>query len=204
VGATSRILDVGCSTGGTTVALAMSRQLRAEEVIGIDPNQLSLAAAEVRARGYDISPERLKYRQNVPGEPFPFANCSFDLTVSISVIEYITRPGDRAEFVAEMERVTRPGGFIFLATPNPLRFFDYHTHRFLGDLRRRDGCPWSSPPWRLRRLFRRSRAVSLHGYFAQIIRQRHRKAFAFAPEWAIGRLAAWLAPWQKILVQRNS
>src|SRR6266446_1543850 len=39
VGKVSSVLDVGCNTGGTTVALALSGVLRAEEVIGVDPNR---------------------------------------------------------------------------------------------------------------------------------------------------------------------
>src|SRR5258708_28513283 len=59
VGHAPRILDVGCSTGGTAVAMALSRLLSPDVVVGVDPDALSLRAAEVRARGHGLDPRRV-------------------------------------------------------------------------------------------------------------------------------------------------
>ena len=59
VGRAASILDVGCGTGGTTTALALSRKLQPEMVIGIDPNPLSIEAAKVRVQGHGLSPNRV-------------------------------------------------------------------------------------------------------------------------------------------------
>ena len=45
----------------------------------------------------------------------PYGEGSFDLVVSISVIEHIY--GDYAAAIAEMVRVTRPGGYVYLTFP---------------------------------------------------------------------------------------
>jgi SAM-dependent methyltransferase len=67
----------------------------------------------------------------------PAASGKFDVTVSLEVIEHVgTPPGCwkptaesrkvREKFVAELVRVTKPGGTIILATPNRLFPFDEH------------------------------------------------------------------------------
>jgi cyclopropane fatty-acyl-phospholipid synthase-like methyltransferase len=47
----------------------------------------------------------------------PFKNCVFDKTVSITAIEFIK---DAAQALSELERVTKPGGAIVVATLNSL------------------------------------------------------------------------------------
>lgn len=51
----------------------------------------------------------------VPGEPLPFADGHFDIVVSMDVIEHVPDPGP---WLVEVMRVLRPGGLIFLTTPN--------------------------------------------------------------------------------------
>jgi methylase of polypeptide subunit release factors len=77
VGAAASVLDVGCSTGGSTVALALSEELNASEIVGVDPNRLSLLAAEERARGYDLPPERVRFLPVAPGGASPFRTTIF-------------------------------------------------------------------------------------------------------------------------------
>ncbi|MEJ7731664.1 MAG: class I SAM-dependent methyltransferase [Polyangiaceae bacterium] len=148
VGHAARILDVGCSTGGTAVAMALSDKLAAEHIIGVDPNEASLEAARVRARMHEVD-DRVAFETTRAGAPLPFDDGAFDLVICVSVLEYVHRLDDRRALVDEMKRVTRPGGHILLITPSPFRLRDYHTKRVLGDLRRRDGYPWSSTPGQL-------------------------------------------------------
>jgi SAM-dependent methyltransferase len=84
VGPVDNILDVGCSTGGTTVAVALSQWLKPSRVVGVDPNGRALEAARVRGLGYGLGPGLLSFRQNRVGRPLPFPDGSFDLTLCVS------------------------------------------------------------------------------------------------------------------------
>ncbi len=201
VGQVSTIVDVGCGTGATAVAMALSPVLSANKIIGVDPNKLSIRAAEIRALGYDLDRARCEFRPSHPSETLPVADASADLTTCISVLEYIHDDAQRARMIAELKRVTRPGGYILLATPNPMRLRERHTKRILGDWRRREGYPWSSPPWRLLRMFHDCQFIP-----SQLHQLRHGLSKRGVPgrrfpSW-LGWLG-WLLPWQKILVRKQ-
>jgi len=101
-GVALRILDAGCGTGGL-----MGRLGGRGAVTGLDlsPRALSYAAA----RG-----ERQLVRGNV--EQLPFREASFDLVVSADVLYHRAVVDDEAA-LAELRRVCRPGGFVFLNLP---------------------------------------------------------------------------------------
>ncbi len=151
-GRARRVLDVGCSTGGGAVAMALSPILAPDVVVGVDPEPMSLKAARVRARGHGLEAPRVSFRGCRAGSPLPFASDSFDLVVSVSVLEFVPTARQRRALVDEMKRVVRPGGHVFLATPSPWRLRDLHSRRWLGDFVRRDGYPWATPPWEIGRL----------------------------------------------------
>ena len=95
-----RALDVG--TGAGALALALAPLVR--EAVGIDPVPELLALA--RARG-------LPNTEFVEGDgtAMPFADGSFDLSGTHRTLHHI----ERAELVvAEMARVTRPGGRLLV------------------------------------------------------------------------------------------
>jgi ubiquinone/menaquinone biosynthesis C-methylase UbiE len=102
-----RILDVGCGTGIFTE---------------------SYLQQGARVTGVDLSLEMLRYGVRKPGlggmlpavadmRRLPFADGSFDKTVSITAIEFVA-DGRRA--VQELLRVTRKGGRLVIATLNRL------------------------------------------------------------------------------------
>jgi SAM-dependent methyltransferase len=202
VGRAASILDVGCGTGGTTVALALSRKLQPEKVIGIDPNQLSIEAAEVRVQGYGLSPERVRVECIAPGVSLPFSEGQFSLTVCVSVLEFISTDQGREFLASELLRVTEPGGFIFLATPSPFRLRETHSRRFLGNFRRHEGFPWSSTPWRIRRMFRSCTGQALHGFIIRDITSRFRIP-AGRLLFPVSGLLGWMLPWQKFLFRKS-
>lgn len=189
------VLDVGCGTGGTTVALALSA-LAPKRVIGVDADASTLEAAEVRALGHDLEPEKVSFQHVPAGQPLPFASGSFDLVTCVSVLEFITSSAAREQFVRELLRVLRPGGYLFLATPSPFRLRDYHSRRFLGDWRRTPGHPWSTPPWVIARWLQGQEHVPLAVY-----RVKRRRALRFAGPFA--GLLQWAFPWQQWLVIRT-
>ncbi|MHB8876794.1 MAG: class I SAM-dependent methyltransferase [Myxococcaceae bacterium] len=49
------------------------------------------------------------------GAPLPYPDARFDLVVAMDVIEHVPEP---APWLAELARVLRPGGHLFLTTPN--------------------------------------------------------------------------------------
>lgn len=59
--------------------------------------------------------EDVTYHQVDMTKRFPFADGSFDYVTSIEGIEHIT---DHYAFLREVRRVLRPGGFLYLTTPN--------------------------------------------------------------------------------------
>jgi len=118
----SRVLDLGCGRGGVVELFWRDVKLAA----GIDPDEPSLA--ERSKRGMPVVTGR--------GEDLPFAGESFDLVVSLWVLEHLRAP----ELVfSEVQRVLRPGGHFVFLTPNlrnPLLAFN-RLGRALPQLQRR-------------------------------------------------------------------
>ena len=97
----SRVLDLGCGRGGVAELIWRDVRLAA----GIDPDTVSLA--QHRAAGMPVV--------RGIGERLPFVGDSFDLIVSVWVLEHLEDP--LATFI-EVRRVLRPGGHFIFLTPN--------------------------------------------------------------------------------------
>ena len=95
-----RALDAGCGTGALAIALAS----RVAEVIGIDSEEAYVEAA----RG--AAPANCSF---VVGDvtALPFDYGEFDLAGCLRVLHHVRRP---ELVVAELTRVTRPGGFVLI------------------------------------------------------------------------------------------
>jgi SAM-dependent methyltransferase len=108
------VLDVGCGVGhwGMLLASVMREDVR---VIGIDrePSWVQQASARALARGLE---GRFSYRQG-EAQRLPFPDNSFDLTTCQTVLIHLPDP---TAALAEMLRVTKPGGLIAVAEPNNL------------------------------------------------------------------------------------
>ena len=100
-----RILDAGCGTG--EIASRLARRWPRGEVLGVDVLEGSLRLA--RERHADLAP-RLRFEQRSVFD-LGLPDGSFDLTVCRHVIQSIPRAG---EVLAELVRVTRPGGRVHL------------------------------------------------------------------------------------------
>lgn len=94
-----RVVDVGCGPGGLVSELCA--RVGAENVAGIDPAAQFVAACSARNPGADI---------RVGGaEELPWADSSFDAALSSLAVGFF---GDPSAGLAEMVRVTRPGGAV--------------------------------------------------------------------------------------------
>ena len=99
VGPGQHVIDVGCGSGALTVVLA--EIVGAENVAGVDPSEPFVAEARTRVPGADL--------RVGPAESLPFEDASFDAALSQLVFHFVQDP---AQSVAEMRRVTRPGGRV--------------------------------------------------------------------------------------------
>ncbi len=127
------LLDVGCGTGRFTAGFELS----GASVVGVDTDRDRLAIAARRIRGQVLAAD---------AQHLPFEDATFDVSTAITVLEFAPNP---ARILAEMARVTRPGGRILVAALNRGSLWG-RTHR-----RSLQGPPWHgavfiSPPELLR------------------------------------------------------
>ncbi len=99
VGPGQRVLDVGCGPGALTHVLA--ELVGPENVAGIDPTEAFVEQTRDLVSGADL--------RVAPAEAIPFAEDMFDRTLSQLVFHFVQDP---AASLAEMMRVTQPGGMV--------------------------------------------------------------------------------------------
>jgi SAM-dependent methyltransferase len=99
-------LDVGCGIGLTDRHLA--GRFRALTGTDVSPGVLETAALENPGVRYELA-ERGR---------LPFDDGAFDLAFAVCVVQVVPS-GDRPGFVAELARVTRPGGLVVVFEHNP-------------------------------------------------------------------------------------
>lgn len=94
-----RALDVGCGPGALTAEL--SAKLGPEAVVAVDPSEPFVAAARARNPGVTVV--------RASAEELPFPDDSFDAALAQLVVHFMSDP---IAGLAEMARVTRPGGVL--------------------------------------------------------------------------------------------
>jgi SAM-dependent methyltransferase len=102
--ATGRLLDVGCGSGQT---MSWFRRIRPEwEAVGVDVAQEGLIAAReldesvLAASALDL----------------PFPDGSFDLAITLDVLQHLPLDGGDRRALREIQRVLRPGGHLLVRT----------------------------------------------------------------------------------------
>jgi glutamate-1-semialdehyde 2,1-aminomutase len=117
--ADDRVLDVACGDGfGARVIAGVCAQ-----VVGVDIDELSIAAARARAGDRDSYVVADATRM-------PFDGGAFDAVVSFETIEHVPA----RSFLEEVHRVLAPGGLLLLSTPQSrlgrIPFTPAHEHEF--------------------------------------------------------------------------
>lgn len=118
------LADVGCFTG---LADHLFFQAGVERIDGYD---VCLPALDVaRTRGMRVA------RWRAGEEPCPRESGAYQVALALDVIEHVP---DAAFFVAELIRITKPGGTLIVSTPN-LGFWLNRIRLLMGKV------PWSFP-----------------------------------------------------------
>lgn len=99
----ARWLDVGCGSGALTSMILALEAAKPASVTGLDLSDAFITAARVR-----VADPRATFHVG-DAQSLPFADASFDLAVSALALNFLPRPDAG---VAEMARVTRPGGIV--------------------------------------------------------------------------------------------
>lgn len=106
------VLDVGCGDAGVPIAFAEAGARAA----GIEPHEPSVERGRVRVAEHDVA---VDLRHGV-AERLPYADGSFDLVILDNVLEHVA---DQARTLAEIRRVLRPHGLLYMVTPKPLALY---------------------------------------------------------------------------------
>jgi SAM-dependent methyltransferase len=115
---TSRVLEVGCSLGQGTAALA--RKAGAVDAVEVVPGQAAFAAERMRQEGLT------NVSVCAAGDDclLPFPSGRFDVAVLNLVLEWCGQRGkttpeqSQRRLLGEVARTLRPGGVLFVATKN--------------------------------------------------------------------------------------
>ncbi|MGE0706854.1 MAG: class I SAM-dependent methyltransferase [Planctomycetota bacterium] len=99
VRAGQRVLDVGCGAGALTAELVA--RVGPERVSAVDPSPRFVEAVALRQPGAEV---RL-----ASAEALPFADACYDASLAQLVVHFLSDP---VAGLAEMARVTRPGGVV--------------------------------------------------------------------------------------------
>jgi SAM-dependent methyltransferase len=114
IGASDRILDLGCGTG--IIARVLRERLGgAASIVGVDANTAMIEKAQ------SIAPE-LDFRVgNVMA--LPIADGSFDVVICQEMLQFVP---DRAAALSEVRRVLSPGGRFIVSTWRPRNQQPFH------------------------------------------------------------------------------
>ena len=116
-----KILEIGCGTGSSTVALAE----QGATVVGIDVDEGALQVARDRCSSYGVTANvRVMNATELDKE---FQRGEFDLIVFFACLEHMT-VNERLVALSQSWDILPVGGMLgVVETPNRLWFYDHHT-----------------------------------------------------------------------------
>lgn len=117
----ARVLEIGCGTGASTLALAE----HGAELTAIDILASSIHVARDRCRAYGYRPRLLvanaaELKRRFPGRPF-------DVIVFYASLEHLTHEERRAAMRDSWDMLDPGSHWVVIETPNRLWHFDHHT-----------------------------------------------------------------------------
>ena len=104
-----RTLEVACGRGGFVRALAR----KGAYAVGLDFSRAALKIGRERSLNFEEESRAAFVQGDAHSLPFP--DGYFDVIVSCETIEHLPQP---EKGVSEFHRVAKPGGILFLTTPN--------------------------------------------------------------------------------------
>ena len=110
LGSSTRLLDVGCGSGGPALHLARRTGC---QVVGAELSEEAVAEATRRAHEAGLE-TRSSFLQADASELLPFDDGSFDALICIDAINHLR---DRAGLLGEWARVLRSGGRLLFTDP---------------------------------------------------------------------------------------
>jgi SAM-dependent methyltransferase len=122
-----RVLDFGCGSGGSAIALALLNP--DVHCVGTDIDEQEILIARERAKLYNVA-DRCEFHHVRPSQPLPLQAGSFDFSLCSSVLEYAIEASVRKFCVQEMARMVARQGLLFFAVPNRLYPFEIHTRKW--------------------------------------------------------------------------
>jgi 2-polyprenyl-3-methyl-5-hydroxy-6-metoxy-1,4-benzoquinol methylase len=109
-----RLMDLGAGLG----RLSEEAAVRGATPIAIEPGsgfrEIALERIRRGGRGMVVA---------AVGENLPFRDNSFDVVISLEVLEHVESP---AAMLREVRRILKPGGWFYLTCPNYLSFREVH------------------------------------------------------------------------------
>jgi SAM-dependent methyltransferase len=114
----ARVLDIGSGVG----SFVLGCRRRGLLAFGIEPDRIGRGGGLTSVQ---IARRRIEEQvfAVAVGESLPFADSSFDLIGMNQVLEHVA---DQTAVLNEALRVLKPGGAIYIACPNYLRFYEPH------------------------------------------------------------------------------
>ncbi len=202
------VLELGCNVGGSSVVLAaLGARVSAVDIDPVMP-PIAIANLERHCLAGAISLVHA-------GGSLPFADGSFDLILANSVLEYI-EPADLAVTIAELHRVLKPGGSLFICgTASRLALRERHSGRWLVNFLPRAANRLFSgyvqrglSPWQLAKALS-GRFIEVGGGRAWLSARRAihgRVALPFRAYALLGRLIGrtpgWFSPYIELLLRK--
>ncbi len=117
----AKILEIGCGTGASTVALAE----QGANVVGLDISAAGLASARDRCEAYGLHPKFVQ--ANATSISSLFADETFDAVLFFAVVEHLTWEERIGSLRAAWELLPANGVLAVIEAPNRLWYVDIHT-----------------------------------------------------------------------------
>lgn len=119
----SRILEIGCGTGSSTVALAE----QGAKITGIDIDKGALTVAKERSKNYGLNAEFRLLNSVEMADTFDAKE--FDFIIFFACLEHMTISERLISLRDAWEMLSSEGLLIIVETPNRLWYFDSHTSK---------------------------------------------------------------------------